>query len=150
MILTLVAASLEQQTGASVQHPEVPCWTAVRTWTAPGERPSDFVIFRTESEAVAVTIVHNRDHFRDRGAVVQNYNFLDYRFSSRPALRVRVYLDNPSTVFVDSPGSRIRGLADLRAAAGDEIVCYLQKRFESIEVLSDDHGYRPAWRARRR
>ena len=151
MILLLVfAASAGQQAQDRIPHPEVACWIGERTWTVPGEPPSDFVSFDTEGESVAVTIQHNRDQFRDGPAIAQNYNFLDYRFASRPTLHVRVYLDDPSTVLVDNGGSRIRALADLRAAAGDEILCYLQKRFDAIEAPSDDRGYQPLWRVRRR
>jgi hypothetical protein len=148
--LFLLAASAGQLPEGSVPHTGVPCWTGERTWSAPGEPPSNFVAFDTERDAVAVNIDHNRDQYRDRGAIAQDYNFLDYRFASRPALYVRVYLDNPSTVLVHDGTTQIRALADLRAAAGDEIVCYLQKRFEAIETPTENRGYQPVWRARSR
>lgn len=148
--LFLASAAAQQPPEASVAHPEVPCWTGERTWTAQGERPSEFVVFDTRGDATGVMIEHNRDHFRERGHVVQDYNFLDYRFLGRPELQVRVYLHDPSTVMVAAGGASIDTLGELRAAAGDEVVCYLQKRFGVIETLRHDVGYRPLWRARRR
>ncbi|HEX8192751.1 MAG TPA: hypothetical protein VF552_07600, partial [Allosphingosinicella sp.] len=72
----LAAAAAAGQAPAPVPHPEIPCWTGHRSWTAPGEPPSEFVSYDTEAEALAVTIEHRRDHFRLRGEVQENYNFL--------------------------------------------------------------------------
>jgi hypothetical protein len=42
----------------------------------------------------------------------------------------------------------ITSVAALRRAVGDEILCYLQKRFERIETPSRNGGYQPVWEAR--
>ena len=148
MIAAWLVAAVVGQAAAAVPHPDIPCWTGTRNWTAPGEPPSAFVIWGTAPSPIEVTIEHHRDHIRNRGAVEQDYNFLSYRFPSSAAVDARVYLDNPGTVMVMVRGSgSIRSLARLREAAGADIVCYLQQRFHVIEAWSGNRGYQPVWRA---
>jgi hypothetical protein len=150
MIALLLALALAAPAETGVPHPEVPCWTGEPTWTAPGERPSDMLAFSTRDGAEpAVTIEHHRDEFRRGAEVAESYNFLEYRFPSRPGVQARVYRWSNETVQVSVGTATIATLAALRAAAGDEIVCYLQKRFEIIEAPSGDRGFQPVWRARR-
>lgn len=148
MIVAWLIAVASAQSAGAIPHPDIPCWAGERTWTAPGEPASDSVVYDTDAESLAVTIEHSRDHFRERGAVQENYNFLDYRFPSRPDVRARVYLPFWEAVLVSVEGERtITSLAALRRAVGDEVICYLQKRFERIETPSGNSGYQPVWEA---
>ena len=148
MIAAWLLAAAAGQSAAAVPHPDIPCWTGERSWTGPGEPVSEFVSYDTDAEPLAVTIEHRRDHFRERGGVRENYNFLDYRFPSRPGVRARAYLPFGEAVLVSVDDLRtITSLAALRRVAGDEVVCYLQKRFERIETPSGNRGYQPVWQA---
>ena len=150
MIASLLVLASAAQAEMRIPHPQVPCWIGERTWTAPGERPSAVVAFSTRDDAEpAVTIEHHRDEFRQGAAVAESYNFFEYRFPSRPAVQARVYRWSNETVQVDVGNATIVTLSALRAAAGDDIVCYLQKRFDVIETFAADRGYQPVWRARR-
>jgi hypothetical protein len=131
-----------------VTHPSISCWSGQRSWTADGEPPSQTILFRTEGDPLAVSIEHHRDQLRTETELDNDFNFLDYKFAARPAMSARVFLEEPATVLVHfSDGIAPSSLKALRRATGDEILCYLQKRFRQIEVFRADKGYRPVWRA---
>jgi hypothetical protein len=138
--------STTDQPDPRVAHPDIPCWTGERTWSAPGEPPSDVTVFEAGRDPPGVTIEHKRDHIRRGANLEQDYNFLDYRFAALPQLRARVYLDEPGRVQVSfEDGRRVRSLAALRRHAGHGAVCYLQKRFRVIEAFHGEAGPRAIW-----
>ena len=129
-----------------VRHPEVPCWSGQRTWTAPGAPPSEMVTYDTEGEAAPFLITHNRDEIRQGAQLQQDYNFIDYWFGN-PAfpVRARHYLraDGVSVSLPAGDGQQWT-LEAARSALPPEILCYLQKRFDRIEILVED-GYAELW-----
>ena len=132
----------------SVDHPTISCWAGERSWTGPHEPASSTTVFSTEGEPLEVRIEHHRDQIRAGTQLEQDYNFIDYRFPSRPDVSGRVYLSHPETVFVlVRDGEPMNSLAGLRRAAGEEILCYLQKRFQTIEAPNGETGYAPVWQA---
>lgn len=148
--LSLSALLIAQAAPAPVPHPDIPCWTGQRTWTQPGERPSSTVVFDTRDEQPPYLITHNRDQLREGDAVVQNYNFIDYWFGEPAApIRARFYLDERGKVGVIFPGSADGplSLAQARERMPANVLCYLQRRFDRIEVLATE-GYELLWSIR--
>ncbi|MBX3563339.1 MAG: hypothetical protein KF730_02065 [Sphingomonas sp.] len=95
-------------------------------------------------------ITHNRDLLFKGDQVEQDYNFIDYWFGepARP-IHARHYLrDERVTVDLPTPEGVSMSLDQLRAAFPPEILCYLQKRFDQIEVRTDD-GYVELWSSRK-
>jgi hypothetical protein len=130
-----------------VSHPGVPCWTGLRTWTSPGEAQSDIVTYDTADDIQPYLITHNRDQFRRGPDLEQDYNFIDYWFGDPASpIRARYYLRNEESVGVILPGDAGQrlSLAEVRERFPADVLCYLQRRFEKIEVLVTD-GYRELW-----
>ena len=140
------ASSALQAPSMTIAHPEVPCWSGERSWTAPGEPISDTVSYDTRGDARPFLITHKRDQLRDGQEVVQDYNFIDYWFGDPASpLHARHYLRDDG-VFVTLPheaGEKLT-LDEVRARFPSDVLCYLQKRFDRIEVLLQD-GYQEIW-----
>ena len=130
-----------------VAHPSVPCWGGDRSWTAPGEAQSDTVIYDTDDDIEPYLITHNRDQIRRGAGLEQDYNFIDYWFGD-PAnpIRARYYLRGDESVGIILPGGAGERLAldEIRRRFPADVLCYLQRRFDRIEVLVAD-GYRELW-----
>jgi hypothetical protein len=150
LIITLLTASTMMGVGEAAEgqvvHPEVSCWTGLRTWTAANEVPSQTVVYDTAQDVEPFLITHKRDQIRDKDGLVQDYNFIDYWFG-QPAspIHARHYLGD-NHVYVDVPvaeGERL-SIETVQAYFPSDVLCYLQKRFDRIEVLVDG-GYRELW-----
>lgn len=129
-----------------VEHASIPGWFGERGWSAPGEPPSDFVAWGTEDEEQPYKMAHNRDLMMSGDQVEQDYNFIDYWFGD-PALPVlaRHYLDDRH-VSVELPIEEGQSLSinEAKEAFPNQVLSYLQRRFDSIEVLVDT-GYQTIW-----
>lgn len=149
MSLVTILSMLIAQPGAEakpVAHPQVPCWTGQRSWTDAGAPASDYVVWDTREEEQPHRIVHNRDQIRKGGALEQDYNFIDYWFGPpSEAMKARFYFKSDDAVSVVLPGDTENlslAMARKRIPAG--VLCYLQKRFDRIEVLVAQ-GYVELW-----
>ncbi|MFS2109590.1 hypothetical protein ACCC88_07880 [Sphingomonas sp. Sphisp140] len=132
---------------SDANHPYVPGWQGERGWTAPGEQPSGFLSFEAGDLGAPFRIEHGRDMMYDHGELQQDYNFIDYLFGD-PAepVHARHYLGDRH-VSVDLPSLRTDAtLAQARAVFPDDILRYLQRRFDTVEVLTGE-GYRELWTA---
>ena len=146
MIETFAALLLAgAQTGPGegrVRHLHIPCWTGERTWTAEGEPPSAMTVFDTEGEEPPRLIRHDHDMIFNGSEPVQSYNFITYNFDNGDDPFVaRAYLDDIDTVsimFRNAPGPRT--IAEARPRIGAGALCYLQKRYRTINVLVES-GY---------
>jgi hypothetical protein len=132
---------------APVPHPSAPCWTGERSWTAPGSAPSDTIVYDARDVAQPYLITHNRDQIRRGRGLEQDYNFIDYWFGDPGSpIRARYYLRSDESVSVNLPGDAATrlSLAEIRARFPADVLCYLQRRFDRIEVLVAD-GYQELW-----
>ncbi|MCH7861889.1 hypothetical protein ACQKOH_21645 [Sphingomonas sp. NPDC092331] len=130
---------------SKVDHPFVPGWQGMAGWTAPGEPPSPFLSFEAGDLGAPFRITHGRDMMFDHGELVQDYNFLDYFFGDPAApVRARHYLGERS-VAAYLPGlPEDANLAQARAAFPEDVLRYLQRRFNAVEVLTGE-GYCELW-----
>lgn len=131
----------------AVPHPAVPCWAGQRSWTADGEKPSATIVWGTEDEEQPSRITHNRDQIREGSELVQDYNFIDYWFGSgAERVHARYYLDD-ERVTVDLPlkQGELLNLAQAEARVPAKTLCFLQRRFGQIDVLTDN-GYETIWK----
>lgn len=128
-----------------IPHPDVPQWLGERSWTAPGEPVSQFVVWDTEADQQPFKMAHNRDLMVDAGQIAQDYNFIDYWFGDPAApVTARYYLGDDE-ISVDLPsGDRSLTLVEAKAAFPRDVLLYLQKRFGTIRVLVDT-GYEVIW-----
>jgi hypothetical protein len=130
-----------------VTHPGVPCWSGDRSWTAPGEAQSEIVVYDTGDDIEPYLITHNRDQIRRGAGLEQDYNFIDYWFGDPGnPIRARYYLRRDESVAVDLPGDAATRLSleEIRARFPADVLCYLQSRFDRIEVHVAD-GYQELW-----
>lgn len=98
-----------------------------------------------------VKISHHVDEIRERGRLLECYNYVVYEFENKDAyLLARTYLDEVDKVaiygpFTDRGQTTKAGPSDLEAAAMD----YLKRRFHRIERLNPDknapHPYETIW-----
>lgn len=130
-----------------VPYPGVPLWMGERSWTMPGEPPSEFVVWDTIDDEQPYRMAHNRDLMMNHGIVEQDYNFIDYWFGD-PAdpVTARYYLGAAEISVALSANGAPMSLADARMALPPAILLYLQKRFETIRVLVAT-GYEILWTA---
>lgn len=119
-----------------------------RSWAPPEEVRSELVVYDTKDDEQPISIRHDRDEIWDGGDIVQSYSFIDYLFGdSANPIPARYYLGDQE-VMVDIPSDRPLSLDQARAAFPPEVLCYLQKRYERIDVLVED-GYQSVWSRRR-
>ena len=84
---------MTDNTDYKVAHPWIPGWVGERSWTPPGDEPSDFISFDTRNEAQPYKIAHNRDMMFSGSRLEQDYNFIDYFFGDPgEPIRARYYL----------------------------------------------------------
>ncbi|MGQ0661596.1 hypothetical protein [Sphingosinicella sp.] len=141
-LLFVAVAAAQQPEARREPHPAVPCWQG---WT--GSTADGVVVYDTRGDIQPYLITHNRDQIRRGGQLEQDYNHIDYWFGdpSHP-IRARYYFRHDESVQVDLPadaGNRF-SLAEVRERFPADILCYLQRRFDRIEVLVED-GYRELW-----
>lgn len=126
-----------------VANPDVPCWLGEPTY---GEAAEGFVSWDTKGDFGPYLITHDRDQFRQGGALEEDYNFIVYWFGN-PAtpIQARHYLksDEVSIILLAARGGEI-DLAKAKEAIPSEVMCYLQKRFSKIDVLTSN-GYEEVW-----
>jgi hypothetical protein len=141
-ILSLLVAIPDQDAGARrVPHPGVPCWQG---WTGP--TASGAVVYDTRDDIQPFRVAHDRDQIRRGANVEQDYNYVVYWFGDPSSpIQARYYLRNDEGVGVILPGDSARlSLAQARERFPADVLCYLQRRFDRIEVLVAD-GYRELW-----
>jgi hypothetical protein len=129
-------------TGANAQvavpHPQIGCWAGESV--AGG---SDFASWSTENDVDPYLITHSRDQIRSNGELEQDYNFIDYWFGEPSSpIQARHYLGDDSVNLI-LPTAEI-SLEQAKAYTPPETVCYLQKRFSRIDILTDA-GYEEFW-----
>ena len=131
--LMIQAAGSTPPTAAPAVHPWIPCWTGEGAGTT---------VFSTDEDEQPVRIVHNRDSIVQGNEVVQDYNFLDYEFENvGRRLVARTYLFDPLVVYVRTGGeTQPQDAAVARPMISDQVLCYLQKRFGEIQVMTTE-GY---------
>jgi hypothetical protein len=126
-------------------HPWIQDWLGERSWSAPGDAQSEFVVFETQGDTAPFKIVHDRDMMFDHGALVQDYNFIDYFFGD-PAqpIRARHYLgdDHISVSYESDVPAKTKEQAERHLPA--EVLAYLRHRFSRIDVMMAD-GYKEIW-----
>lgn len=146
-IQLLTVALSGQNVSQHVAHPHIACWNGERIWTPLGQALSTMISFDTQEETGPYLITHNRDQIRTGDELTQDYNFLDYWFGE-PAfpIRVRYYFRNDEGVQIILPGSiqTPLSLAEARERMPSDVMCYLQRRFDRIEVLVAE-GYELLW-----
>lgn len=131
---------------SGVEHPDVPGWWGERSWTAPGEPPSDFVVWAATDAGAPFAIAHAREVMMDAGELLQDYNYLTYAFGdpARPIV-ARHYLGDRE-VGVALPGDPPRDAHTAAATLPPEVLAWLRQRFEGVTVLTQA-GYKAIWRA---
>jgi hypothetical protein len=126
----------------SVPHPFIPDWSGERSWTAPGEPLSDFITFQTDGDIEPFRISHDRDMMFDGGALVQDYNFIDYFFGDpKHPICGRHYIGD-SHVSISFAGSVPLEATPQSAASHvpHEVLRYFRRRFPSVSILTAE-GY---------
>ncbi|ATY33759.1 hypothetical protein [Sphingomonas psychrotolerans] len=133
---------------SGADHPFVPEWKGERSWSAPGELPSTFVVFEAGDLGAPFRIEHGRDMMFNDGELEQDYNFIDYFFGDPDApIRARHYLhDEHVSVVLPSLPSNVT-LAQVGAFFPSDTLQYLQRRFASVQVLTAE-GYSELWAPR--
>lgn len=128
---------------SGVEHPDVPGWVGERSWTAPGEPPSDFVIWTATDVGAPFAIAHAREVMMDGGVLQQDYNYLTYCFgdSARPIV-ARHYLGDDEVGMI-VPGDTPTSPADAATRLPPDVMAWLRQRFGRVTVLTRD-GYLPA------
>ena len=124
-----------------VECPLVPGWWAERSWTEPGQTPSDFIVWTTDDDVEPYRMAHNRDLMMDGGELVQDYDFIDYWFGDPVApITARHYLGSHE-VSVVLPDRR-----SAQATVPPPVLRYLQRRFAEVKLLTTA-GYVTVWAA---
>ncbi|MEL7198294.1 MAG: hypothetical protein AAGL10_08265 [Pseudomonadota bacterium] len=120
-----------------VPHPDIPCWLGERTASASGD---EFTMWETRNEAAPYLITHNREQMLESGEPTQlDYNYLTYWLGDESdPIQARHYLDTDevSLLLPDSEG-RSLSLEEARAHVPAPVLCYLQKRFFRVTILTD-------------
>ena len=145
-LLAQAAISKSPPRGNTVVHPHIPCWTGEGTGNAPGESGPSITVFSAADGEQPLRIEHGRDLILRGNAVEQDYNFIDYHFANEGRdLMARIYLHDPYSVSIRFPAATIPpdGVA-ARQMITTPVMCYLQKRFGTMEALTRD-GYVPLW-----
>jgi hypothetical protein len=129
-----------------VPHSEINCWTGERVWTSPEDVSSNSVSWRTGDVEQPYSITHNRDLIVDVSGVVQDYNYISYWFGDPDdPIQARYYLgEREVNVIVPMPDVERPTLNDAQNSLPAEVLCYLQRRFEQVDVLVDS-GYVELW-----
>jgi hypothetical protein len=132
-------------TDDKVPHPWITDWLGERSWSAPGEAPSEFLVFDTQGDSAPFKIVHDRDMMFDHGALVQDYNFIDYFFGDpEKPIRARHYLgdDHISVSYAGDTPAKTKEAA--KRHVPEAVLAYLQHRFNRIDVMMAE-GYQEIW-----
>ena len=91
-----------------------------------------------DDDDLPVSITRGRDTCIENDRVICDYNFLDYRFNGQlSTVWARVYTDEMHLISIRSPSDA--------AFIDDEIMAYLQRRFEKIDILKEEQGYKRLW-----
>jgi hypothetical protein len=90
-----------------------------------------------------VVIEHHRDVIAFGGKVEQDYRFLNYKFSHKQGnVEATTYLDDVWNCSITEPLHP--------AAIPNEIMHYLQRRFNVIAQLGGSNGYVEIWKKKKR
>jgi hypothetical protein len=132
-------------TDEKVPHPWIADWLGERSWSAPGEPQSEFLVFDTEADCQPFKIIHDRDMMFDHGALVQDYNFIDYFFGDEAKpIRARHYLGDDHVSVSYESNVPAKTTAEAASHLPAEVLAYLQHRFNRIDVLMAE-GYQEIW-----
>jgi hypothetical protein len=90
-----------------------------------------------------VVIEHHRDVIAFGGKVQQDYRFLNYKFTHKQGdVEATTYLDNVWNCSITVPL--------YPAPIADDIMHYLQQRFNAIAQLGGSNGYVEIWKKKKR
>jgi hypothetical protein len=90
-----------------------------------------------------VVIEHHRDVIAFGGKVAQDYRYLTYTFSNKEGnVEATTYLDDVWNCSITVPG--------YPAPIPDDIMHYLQRRFNVIAQLGGSNGYVELWKKKKR
>jgi hypothetical protein len=94
---------------------------------------------QTDDDDLPLSITHSRDTVVFGGRLEQDYCFLSYRFRGTAAdIVARVYLDDVWEVSITEPMGPV--------TLPDDVMIYLQSRFQVIKQLGGSNGYTTIWR----
>ncbi len=91
-----------------------------------------------DDDDLPVSIKHGRDICIENNHMICDYNFLDYRFNGQlSTVWASVYIRDMHHISIRFPSDE--------AFIDEEIMAHIQRRFEEIDILKEEQGYKRLW-----